>query len=375
MSIELHNGGSGLSRGNSVTEPKTFEDTWRLAQILAKTQMFGLTTPENAFVVLATGMELGIPAMTAPRGIYVIDGKPSLYAQMMVALVRSSGACAMWRIVERTRTRCVIEAKREGESEQPVTFTWTIERAQSIYIDSARKVPLTSKATWQNDPEGMLYNRCASEVCRVLFSDVTLNLYTPEELETRAFEVIDAKPAPRATVALVEAMQPSATVTVAPSADTVETWRARFAAVTTKAELDALRKEVPAHLKGELGDAFKAAKARVEGPKDDGPKGGQKPVTGEHTQATGSGEHVDASEDKAPSQAILLAWINHCKTMTAPQHVINSVAAHIGEFAESMRPAVIEAAASRARSFTAWAAGKDIEALIHEAIAAKGAAA
>lgn len=370
MTIEIHKEASVASR---VLEPRGFEEAWRLAQVAHRSGLCAVASVDAAMVIIGTGMELGLSAMQSLRGIYVIDGKPSLYAQTMLACVRASGLLESWAIVERTTKRCVIDAHRKGDK-APVRFEWTIERADAItFGPKDSKKSLTSKDVWKNDPTGMLFNRCTSEACRVLFSDVMLGLYTPEEMETRGAEVetLQAAPTQRATVSIVEP-QP---FTPPPSADSVETWRARFAAVTTKAELDALRKEVPAHLKGELGEAFKAAKARVDGPKDDGPKGGAKPVTGEHTQATGSGEHVEASDStaaKATGEAIVMQWINHLRGIDTPQHVIHSVAAHVGDFDASLRDRVIAAGVARARSFV-WANGKDVEAMIADAIAAKAA--
>lgn len=366
MTIEIHKEASVASR---VLEPRGFEEAWRLAQVAHRSGLCAVASVDAAMVIIGTGMELGLSAMQSLRGIYVIDGKPSLYAQTMLACVRASGLLESWTIIERTPKRCVIDAHRKGDA-KAVRFEWTIERADSIYMDKERTKPLTSKAIWKNDPTGMLFNRCTSEACRVLFSDVMLGLYTPEEMETRGAEVetLQVAPTQRATVSIVEP-QP---FTPPPSADSVETWRARFAAVTTKAELDVLRKEVPAHLKGELGEAFKAAKARVDGPKDDGPKGGAKPVTGEHMQATGSGEHTQS--DTASPAAVLEQWRAHLAAIDTPQHAIRSIAAHLGDFPEPLRARVIEIGAQRVRCFK-WAETNDVDGAIKDAIAAKGVAA
>lgn len=373
MSIELHSGDrGGLTRnGAAAVEPRSFDETWRLAVILAKTRMFGLLTPDDAFVVLATGMELGVPAMTAPRAIYVFDGKPGLYAQFMVALVRVSGRMETWKILERTTTRCVIETKRAGANELPMTFTWTIERAAKIMIDKERKTPLTSKPTWQNDPEGMLYNRCASEASRVLYSDVTLGLYTPDELETRVFEsageIVEPKPV-RVAVTVADAQPPAARpAPISTPSDDVEVWRARFAAAQTLAELAEVRGACPKALQSALKADYAAAKSRLD-PKP--PTGGApKPEAQKaDTDEAITGKESDYLADTASSAAILAQWREHLATHTTPQHVINSLAAHIGEFAESMRPAIIEAAAARCRAFK-WAETADVDGEIKAALA------
>ena len=389
MTIDVHKGDTGLAtlpkEQRMALEPRGFDEAWRVAQITARSGLYGIQSADEAYTILHVGMSLGLPVSAAFRGIYTIEsnGKriPGLYAQLMVALVRGSGLCQQWRIVERTPKRCAIEVQRKGD-ESSVTFEWTIERAHEIKIDSKREVPLTSKPTWRNDPAGMLYNRCASEACRVMFSDVTLGLYTPEELQTYdgEYEVVESKPvqAQRATVTVAD-VQPASAPAVAPpvvppASDDVAEWRKKFEAAQSLDEVASLAKACPKELQSELKGVYNAAKKRLT-PNGDGPKGGgsPKPAAPEHTGATGSGEHAAADESKAPAQAILMQWINHLREISSPQHVINSVVSHLNDFDPALRDRVIEAAVNRVRSF-AWANGKDVEAIIREAIASKVAA-
>ena len=50
-------------------------------------------TPQAVLSTVLLGRELGMPAMAALRSVHVIEGKHSLSADLMVALVLKSGHC------------------------------------------------------------------------------------------------------------------------------------------------------------------------------------------------------------------------------------------------------------------------------------------
>lgn len=133
-----------------------------------------ITTPEKAIAVMQTGQELGIGPMQSFRGIHVIEGKPSLAADLMAALVYQRVPGAKLRVVETNRDRCVIEAGRPGD---PVTrFTFDME--------DAKEAGLLGKDNWRKWRRAMLRSRCMSETCHAVFPDAIMGLYTPEEMES-----------------------------------------------------------------------------------------------------------------------------------------------------------------------------------------------
>jgi hypothetical protein len=110
--------------------------------------------------------------MQSLRGIYVVNGRPVLSADLLVAIVRRSGLCESWRTVESTATTCTIETLRRGET-APARKTWT--------ADDARRASLAGKGTWGAYPAQMLRHRCAADLAREVYPDVVLGLYAPEE--------------------------------------------------------------------------------------------------------------------------------------------------------------------------------------------------
>lgn len=117
--------------------------------------------PEAAAAAILAGKSLGLDPMNALANIFVVSGRPSMYARTMAALVLQAGHSL--RRVEATEQRVVYEGKRKGDT----TFTrveWTIARAQ--------KAGYTSNKKYQTDPIGMLTAKCQAEICRVIAPDV-----------------------------------------------------------------------------------------------------------------------------------------------------------------------------------------------------------
>jgi len=85
--------------------------------------------PHDALIVLMAGRELGLAPMQSMRMLGVIKGKVTLAADATVALVRRSGECLQWRLVESTASKATYLTQRKGDTE-PTTLTWTIEQAQ-----------------------------------------------------------------------------------------------------------------------------------------------------------------------------------------------------------------------------------------------------
>ena len=163
---------------------RSLDDVERLAKIATASQLCRVRRPEEAAVILLTGRELGLSPMQSLRGIYVVSGTPVLSADLLVAVVRRSGLCASWRVLESTPERCVITTQRSGESE-PTTKTWT--------MADAKRANVTGKPIWSQYPAQMLRHRCAADLAREVYPDVVLGLYTPEELEREPVVVTTAE--------------------------------------------------------------------------------------------------------------------------------------------------------------------------------------
>jgi len=127
---------------------------------------------QQALVLMLTGKELGLGPMTSIRSIYVVDGKPCMSAELMVALVRKSGLGTF--AYEQGDGWCRVTGKRTDTGE---TFSsrWDRERAARAGLDT--------RDNWIHYEPEMMRHRPEAEVCRALFGDVLCTIYTREELE------------------------------------------------------------------------------------------------------------------------------------------------------------------------------------------------
>ena len=156
--------------------PRSFEGAWEMAQIVAKSRLApSIQTPEAAFVVMALGSDMGMSLSQSLRGIQVIDGKACPTADCLVACVLNSGRAEYFREVETTKERSVWETRRKGEA-KPQRSVFTIEDARTAGL-------IRPGSGWAKFPERMLKARAKAFLVRDVYPDLSLGLYTPDEIE------------------------------------------------------------------------------------------------------------------------------------------------------------------------------------------------
>lgn len=128
--------------------------------------------PDDAAAAIMHGNELGLPAIQSLQQIFVVRGKPAMYARAMVAIILSKGH----RIFEVAASAdSVTWAGIRRDTGDEITATWTIERAQ--------QAGFTSNKLYESQPVEMLRAKAQSEVARNLFPDVLLGMSAREDLE------------------------------------------------------------------------------------------------------------------------------------------------------------------------------------------------
>lgn len=173
-------------RGDPTTElvawARAAEAAAELARPLSQTSF----VPEvyqgkagDAAAAILVGAEVGLSPMQALQGIYVIKGKPAMYARTLMAIVLAAGH-EVWT-EKASADRVIVKGRRRG-SERVETSEWTIGRAKTAGYTSNKK--------YDTDPEAMLLARAQAELCRRLAPDAILGMaYAVEELQ-------DDEPAP-----------------------------------------------------------------------------------------------------------------------------------------------------------------------------------
>ena len=160
----------------SIYEPKDRDDaTWVAETIInSKLAPAGMDSAPKILVAMMHGAALGLSAMQAIQNIHVIKGKPTLSADLMGAVVRSSSACLYLREAEATITRVTMVCARADDPDHEFSRTWT--------MDDAKRAKLAESQTWKSYPRQMLRARCLSEICRAVFPEVVGGFYVPTEM-------------------------------------------------------------------------------------------------------------------------------------------------------------------------------------------------
>ena len=162
-------------------EPRSMNDAIRLAQRMFDSRMFSAYgTPQAVLSTMLLGRELGMPAMAALRSVHIIEGKHSLSADLMVALVLKSGLAEYFQLIESTDEICTFETHRKG-SPRPTRLSYTIEQAKQAGLLAPPR-PGKQPGNWHKIAKQMLRARCKSELARLEYPDLLAGLYTPDEL-------------------------------------------------------------------------------------------------------------------------------------------------------------------------------------------------
>jgi hypothetical protein len=133
-----------------------------------------LTKASQIIAVMMMADELGIRRTLALRNMYVIDGKVSCEAKLMLALARRTGELEAFD-VKATSAAAVCSITRKGYT--PVTEEFTIEDARAMGLTEGGR-----GANYKKQPKVMLRWRAISACLQLTFSDVLMGMYTPDEL-------------------------------------------------------------------------------------------------------------------------------------------------------------------------------------------------
>jgi len=132
-----------------------------------------IRTPEAAIVIMLKGKELGIPAMHAFSHIHVIEGKPTMSAELMLTMILSKCPDARVQYVQNDGEACLIEASRKAMGKTIFGFSKS----------DAAGAGLMQKDNWKKYTRAMLRARATSEMARSMFPDALCGVsYTPEEI-------------------------------------------------------------------------------------------------------------------------------------------------------------------------------------------------
>lgn len=172
--------------------PTSLEGAWRVAQLLAASPFTprDMKAPEACAAAIMFGMDLGITPVQAVQSIAVINGRPSIWGDLALALVRADSRCedveeAVVGEGDSRQATCI--AKRKGSKPTIRTFS----------VGDAQKAGLWGKAgPWQQYPSRMLQLRARAFALRDAFPDILKGIAIREEVEDIPVREVQAAPPP-----------------------------------------------------------------------------------------------------------------------------------------------------------------------------------
>lgn len=161
--------------------PKSLEEAIKFAEVLSKSNIIPKDfagNPGNILVAVQWGMELGLQPMQAMQSIAVINGRPALWGDAVIGLVRGSPLCEYIYESDDGET-AVCRVKRRGEEEQIRTFS----------TEDARQAGLANKSgPWTQYPKRMRQMRARAFALRDVFPDVLRGMPVAEEVQDTPVE-------------------------------------------------------------------------------------------------------------------------------------------------------------------------------------------
>lgn len=165
---------------------RSTDDISRIAKMFSDSGMFpdSKSIAQCAVKILA-GHEMGIPPFAAMTGIHLIQGKPTLGANLMASKVKQSGKYD-YKILYMEDDGCELEFTQNGKLSGKSKFT----------KEDATAAGLLSKSIWKQYAKNMYFSRAMSNGVRWYCADVFLGsaVYTQEELGNAVSQEVDVTP-------------------------------------------------------------------------------------------------------------------------------------------------------------------------------------
>jgi hypothetical protein len=194
-----------------ILNPANLHEALEMAGVLAKSSLIPKdfqNNPGNVLVAIQWGLELGLAPMQALQSIAVINGRPSLWGDAVMALCQSSPVCEY------------IQERIEGTNGDMVAVCVTQRRGNPEPIErrfsfsDAKRAGLAGKSgPWAQYPQRMLQMRARSWCLRDAYPDLLRGMAVAEEAQD--YRAAVAEPAHAPAPAPAAPALPSATARAA----------------------------------------------------------------------------------------------------------------------------------------------------------------
>jgi hypothetical protein len=163
--------------------PTDVDQALRISEMFAKSDLVPdsyKNKPANIFLAVSAGASLGLAPFQAMQNIAVINGKPSVWGDALLAMVRNDKRClSVKESIEgeggNRKATCVVSRLAPNGETEVISSSFSMGQAQSAN--------LLNRPPWKSYPDRMLQMRARGFALRDAFADVIGGLITSEEAE------------------------------------------------------------------------------------------------------------------------------------------------------------------------------------------------
>ena len=178
---------------NTYLDSATFNQTWRAAQLLSKTDLLPAHykgKPENCFLAFTMARQVGANPFTFMQKTYVVSGKLGMESQLIISLVNNRGPFTgpiQWRFegVGKARKCIAYATHRQTKEVCEAEVSWAMVEAEGWNKKAGSK--------WLTMPDIMLRYRSASFLASLYCPEVKLGMPSAEELEDMSVNLEEGK--------------------------------------------------------------------------------------------------------------------------------------------------------------------------------------
>lgn len=178
--------------------PQNFDQALTFSKYLADSDLVPKDfkgKPGNCLIAMQWGAELGLKPLQSLQNLAVINGRPALWGDAVIALVLASPVCEYVNEDDDGQT-AYCRVKRKGG----------VEQVRSFSMEDAQRAGLTGKqGPWTQYPKRMRQMRARAFALRDVFPDVLRGMPVAEELQDMANA---AQPAGERHMGPAEVVQP-----------------------------------------------------------------------------------------------------------------------------------------------------------------------
>jgi len=148
-----------------------FQDMTLMADSIAKSGLFGMKNVNEVLALMLVAQAEGLHPATAARDYHIIQGRPALKADAMLARFQQAGGKVDWT----DYTDQIVTGIFTHPNGGTLKLSWSIEQATKAGLNKPG-------SGWSKYPRAMLRARVVSEGIRSVYPGCVIGTYTPEEV-------------------------------------------------------------------------------------------------------------------------------------------------------------------------------------------------